>query len=181
MDNIHVVKEITLAVEKKPLFLVFLYLSISLQTRTKLKKSLKNILNCCKLQIVFKNKISLGNNFHFKDGIPKDFTSGVVYKFQCRLCNESYYGECVRHLNVRTGEPIGISSLTKKQVKPKKCSVADHLLFCNHSAPYDDFIIVTRENKKFLLELKESLLITRDKPSLNRNITAVPLYLFDRP
>ena len=91
MDNIHVVKETTLTVEKKPLVLVLPYLgSISLQTRTKLKKSLKNILNCCKLQIVFKDKTRLGNNFHFKDQIPKDLTSGVVYKCQCGFCNESY-------------------------------------------------------------------------------------------
>ena len=45
--------------------------SISLQTRTKLKKSLKNILNCCKLLIVFKDKTRLDNSFHFKDQIPK--------------------------------------------------------------------------------------------------------------
>ena len=83
MDNIHVVKETTLTVEKKPLVLVLPYLgSISLQARTMLKKSSKNILNCCELQIVFKNKTRLGNNFHFKDRIPKDLTSGVVYKFQ---------------------------------------------------------------------------------------------------
>ena len=75
---------------------------------------------------------------------------------------------------------ILISALTKKQVKLKNSSVADHLLFCNHSASYDDFSILTRENKTFLLELKESLLIMRDKPSLNRNITSAPLYLFDR-
>ena len=105
MDSIHVVKETTLTVEKKPLVLVLPYLgSITLQTRTKLKKSSKNILNCCKLQIVFKSKTRLGNNFYFKDQIPKDLTSGVVYKFQCGLCNEFYYGECLRHLNVRTGE-----------------------------------------------------------------------------
>ena len=160
MDNIHVVKETTVTVEKKPLLLVLPYLvSISLQTRTKLKKSLKKILNYCKLQIVFKNKTTLGNNFHFKDQIPKDLTSGVVYKFQCGLCNESYYGECMRHLNVRIGEHIGISPLSRKQVKPKNSSVADHLLFCKHSASCDDFSILTRENKKFLLELKESLLI----------------------
>ena len=95
MDNIHVVKETTLTVEKKPLVLVLPYLgSISLQTRTKLKKSLKSILNCCKLQ----NKTRLGKNFHFKDQIPKDLTSGVIYKCQCGLCNESYYGKCMRHL-----------------------------------------------------------------------------------
>ena len=86
----------------------------------------------------------------------------------------------MRHLNVRIGEHIGIPPLTRKQVKPKNSSVADHLLLCNHSTSYDDFSILRRENKKFSLELKESLLIMRDKPSLNRNITSVPLYLFDK-
>ena len=86
----------------------------------------------------------------------------------------------MRHLNVRIGQHIGISPLTRKQVKLKNRSVADHLLPCNHSGPYDGFSIQTRENKKFLLELKENLLIMRDKPSLNRNITSAPLYLFDK-
>ena len=128
---------------------------------------------------MFKNKTRLGNNFYFKDQIPKDLTSGVAYKFQCGLCNEPYYGKCMRHLNVRIGEHIGISPLTSKQVKPKNSSVADHLLLCNHSASYDDFNILTRENK-FLLELKGSLLIMRDKPYLNRNITSAVLCLFCR-
>ena len=74
--------------------------------RTKLEKPLKNILNCCKLQIVFKNKIKLGNKILLNDQIPRDLTSGVVCKFQCGLCNESHYGECVRHLNVRIGGHI---------------------------------------------------------------------------
>ena len=48
MDNIHVVKKTTLTVENKTLALVFLFFgSISwLQTRSKLKKLLKSILNC---------------------------------------------------------------------------------------------------------------------------------------
>ena len=58
---------------------------------------------------MFKSKTRLGSNFYFEDRIPKNLTSGAVYKFQCGLCSESYYGECVRHLNVRTGEHICIS------------------------------------------------------------------------
>ena len=50
MDNTHVVKETTLTVDKKPLVLVLLYFgSISLQSKTKLKESLKTSLivaNC---------------------------------------------------------------------------------------------------------------------------------------
>ena len=78
--KIHVVRDYS----KEPLILVLPYHGlISLQTRTMLKKSLKNILNCCKLQIVFKNKTRLGKNFDFKDRLLKDITSNVVYKFQC--------------------------------------------------------------------------------------------------
>ena len=75
---------------------------------------------------------------------------------------------------------IGISQLTKKKVKSKGCAVSDHLLLCNHSSSFENFSVLTKENKKFVLELKESLLIMRDKLSLNRNIRSVPLYLFDR-
>ena len=86
----------------------------------------------------------------------------------------------MRHLNEKIGEHIAILPLPKKQVKPEDRSVADHLPFRNHLASYDDFRNLTRENKKFLLELNDSLLIMRDKPSLNRNITLAPLYLFGR-
>ena len=60
---------------------------------------------------MFKNK-DLVTTFASK--IPKNLTSGVVYKFQYGICNWSCYGECDRHLNVRIGEHIGISPLIKK-------------------------------------------------------------------
>ena len=82
-------------------------------------------MNYCNLQVVFESKTRLGNTYQFKDQIPKNLTSGVVYKFQCGLCNECYYGECVRHLNVRIGEHIGLSPLTKTNVKPKNSSLDD--------------------------------------------------------
>ena len=118
-----------ITVPKKTLFLVLPYLGpLSLQTRTKLRKSLKGILNCCKLQIVFKSQNKLAKAFRFKDRIPKEITSGVIYKFQCGFCNESYHGECVRDLNVRIGGHIRISPLTNKKVKPNGSAVSDHLL-----------------------------------------------------
>ena len=96
-----------LTVHGKTLFSVLPCLGpLSLQTRIKL-----GILNCYKLQIVLKNQKKLAKVFPFKDCIPKEFTSGVVYQFQCGLCNKPYYGECVRYLNVKSGEHIGISSL----------------------------------------------------------------------
>ena len=80
MDKIHVLKETTLKVEKKSLFLVLPYLgSMALQTMTNLNKSLKDILTFCKLQKVFRNKTRLGHSFHLKDQISNDLTSSVVY------------------------------------------------------------------------------------------------------
>ena len=91
-----------------------------------------------------------------------------------------YYGECVRHLAVRSGEHIGISPLTSKRVQPRKDSaVCHHLLNCNYSPTFEDFSVLCHDNKKYLLELKESLLIMRDRPSMNRNVRSAPLYLFE--
>ena len=79
LDENFRVREKVIAVPKKTLFLVLPYLGpLSLQTRNKLRKSLKDILNCCKLQIVFKSQNKLAKPFRFKDRIPKELTSGVV-------------------------------------------------------------------------------------------------------
>ena len=79
--------------------------------------------------------------------------SGVVYKFECGLCNESYYDESIRHLNIRSEEHIGVLPLTGKRVKPP-----------NNSAvfSFDKFSILAHENKKYLLKIKEFLVIMRD-------------------
>ena len=75
---------------KKPLFLALPYLGpLPLQSRTKLRKFLKGILDCCKLQILLKGQNILGNTFYFKDCILKELTSDVLSNFQCGLWNES--------------------------------------------------------------------------------------------
>ena len=69
----------------------------------------------------------------------------------------SYYGETDGYLEVRSGEHIGISLLTFKEVKPQaESSICAHLLFCNHDPSFDDFTILAQGTNKFLLEIKES-------------------------
>ena len=115
------------------------------------------ILNCCKLEIAFKCQTNLSNSFRFKDPISKDLISGIVYKFQCHLCNECYYGESIRHLDIRSGEHISVSPFTGKKVKPiKNSAVRDHLLRCNYSPSFDNFSILAHKSKKFLLSLLSS-------------------------
>ena len=52
----------------------------------------KGVLNCCKLQVIFRCRYKLGNNFHFKDSVLQTLTSGVGYKFQCGLSNNAIKG-----------------------------------------------------------------------------------------
>ena len=121
-------------VEKKTLILSLPYLGdISLQTRTKLRKSFKGILNCCKLQILFKIQRKLTNVFRFKDRLHLDLVSGVVYKYTRGRGNSSYYSDADRHFKVSFGEHNGLSPLTFRKVKPsKESSISDHLLNCNN-------------------------------------------------
>ena len=117
MDRVYLKQPQILTAEKKILTLALPFLGkLSLQTRTKLHKVLKRTLSCSKIQTMFKNQINLSNVFRFKDRLPYDLMSCVVYKFQCGRCNASYYGETDRLLKVSSGEHIGISLLTLKRV-----------------------------------------------------------------
>ena len=167
-------------VKKKTLVLSLPYLDVSLQTRTKLRKSFKGILNCCKLQIVFKSQRKLANVFRLKERLTFDLVSGVVYKYTCGRCNSSYYGETDRHLKVRSGEHIGIPPLTFRKVKPsKESAILDHLPNCNKISSFDEFTILAYGHHQYILKITESLLIKLDRPVLNKNISSAKLFLFD--
>ena len=78
------------------------------------------------------------------------------------------------------GEHSGVSPLTGKKSKAKTTTaIKDHMLFCDYVVSFKDFKILASSNSEFHLEIKESLLISRDKPELNRNENSLPLYLFD--
>ena len=82
LNRIHILKEKVPTVENKPLRLVLSYLgTISLQTRPSLQKSIKEVLNCCKLQVIFKIQNKICNNFCFKDpnssNIPQILRCGL--------------------------------------------------------------------------------------------------------
>ena len=135
LDRLYLKRLQALTAEKKTfLTLVLPFLGeLSLKTKTKLQKILKRTLDCCKIQLVFKNQINLSNVFRFKDRLPYDLVPCDVYKFQCGRCNACYYGETDRNLKVRLGEHIGIPQLIFKNVKlSAKSSICDHLLttFC---------------------------------------------------
>ena len=99
----HIVKKTALTVEKKSFAIDFLYVS------------LKNI-DFGELVMVFKIKTRLDNTFQFSDRILNYLSSGVIYKIQCELFIKCYYSKCVKYLNVKSGQNIGISQVTKQEI-----------------------------------------------------------------
>ena len=112
--------------------------------------------------------------------MPYCLCSKVVYKFSCSRCNATYYDETCRYLSGRVGKHVGVSPLTGKKSKVQKVgSSKDHMLFCDHIVSINDFKILAASDSDFHVKVKESLLISRDEPILNKNETSLLLYLFD--
>ncbi len=138
-------------------------------------------------KVVFKPSVRLAHFFPFKDRLPNCLRSGVVYKFQCGNCNVSYYGQTGRHLNVRISEHIGVSHLTGNILAdPVGSTVFNHLkscmfvhvMKCKCGRNLEDFSVLTSGASEFQLKIKESLLISKDKPTLNKAVSSLPLRLF---
>ena len=168
-------------VPKKKLFIVLPYLGISsLCLRTRLQRSISSNISFCEIKIIFKSSTRLANFFRFKGKIALCLCSNIVYTFMCGRCNATYYGESCRHFKVRVVEHSRISPLTNKRSKSKKSTVLkDHMLICDQPVSFGDLKVLGSSNSDFHLKIKESLLILRDQPILNKNEASLPLHLFD--
>ena len=152
----------------------------SLQLKSKLVQSVQNNLRFCHLKAVFQSPHKLDTLFGFKGIIDKKIRSHLVYRYSCSSCNATYYGKTYRHFFARAAEHMGASNLTGKRVKDvKESAVSDHVLACDCVIDFDHFDILVSDTNSFRLLIKESLLIKRDKPNLNRTVKSFPLKLFD--
>ena len=158
LNNIHLVIENLQTVERKAFAPSLFYLGIiSLQARTKLQQAMKGVLNCCKLEIVFKCQTRLSNSFRYKEPIPKVIVFGVAYKIQCGLSNKSYYGEGIRHLGIASREHIGGLRLTGKKLKPSNNnSICDNLIYCNFLPFFPTLVFYLMKTRSICWKLKEA-------------------------
>ena len=118
--------------------------------------------------------------FRFKDTLDSKIQSHLVYHYSCSSCGGTYYGKTYRLFLKRAAKHIGISNLTGKRVKNvKESAVSDYLLQYNCTIDFHQFDIIGSGTNSFRLLIKDSLLIKRDKPVLNRTVKSFPLKLFD--
>ena len=131
-------------------------------TEQKLHNFAKRFCSDINFKLVFTSH-KIKSLFSFKDTIPSDLKSLVVYKFVCAGCNSCYIGETTRHLTTRIKEHT---------TSDKNSHIYKHLQNANCKSKYTRscFTILDKANTPFSLKLKEALYIRKYKPDLNKQI-----------
>ena len=131
------------------------------------------------LRISPTNPLSIGSFFKFKDPLPVDICSSVVYMFTCPACSVGTYIGCtIRHLRARFSAHKGVSHRTDEPLDVKeKSSIRNHANKCKIDLNMKDFKILSSGYDKSSLTIAESLFIKQKCPMLNIDSTSIPLVL----
>ena len=128
-------------------------------------------------RFIFTNAYTIGSFFRYKDRVPKELRSNIVYKFNCSSCNAGYIGSSIRNLKIRVCEHKGVSCRSLLPLsKPSFSEIREHSFALGHSFNLDNFEVLLTSSDITSLRLAESLFIHDYKPSLNNNEAAMKLY-----
>ena len=108
LSRIYNKKATTQAANKKKLYISFPYYGyVSERLRTEITNIVEKYYPQINLKLIFTNKLSVGSLFKYKENLPTPLCSGVIYNYQCALCNECYTGSTTRQLQCRIAEHMG--------------------------------------------------------------------------
>ena len=155
----------------------------SLELKSKLSRFASKYFPACRIKVVFKCNNRLKNFLAFKDRIPLNVRSHLLYRYTCSGCNAIYIGKTKRHYLVRVFEHLGISMRTHKKFTynpncKNNSAILNHVNCQKCVGKDENFKIIGSATNDFHLLLKESLLINKQKPSLNTSDNSLPLSLF---
>ena len=135
-----------------------------------------------KLKVVFKSGMKIGSLFKFKDSIPSNIRSLVVYQFTCSSCNATYIGKTKRHHKIRMCEHLGTSYRTGEPTKFNEkttTAVRDHIRETGHKNNFENFKFLSFGQNNLECLIKEKLLIQKFSPPLiNKQVQNFKLSLF---
>ena len=97
----------------------------------------------------------------------------LLYKASCWDCDSFYIGKTKRRLHDRKSEHF--KALTQVG---HASAVADHTISTGHNIKWDHFEILATGKSDLQCKIKETLLISDLKPSLNENIGSEKLFLY---
>ena len=147
---------------------------------TELIKIFSRFIPSHRLNIAPSNPLSISSLFKFKDSLPVDMRSKVVYNYTCPKCTlgSNYIGCTERPLRVRIDCHRGVSYRTGLPLKTKEHSnIRHHAIKCGVLIQPSDFKILASCKDRQSMLIIESILIKTKSPSLNVDNTSVPLHL----
>ena len=112
------------------------------------------------IKLVF-NSFKINNYFSYRDPIPNNLKSFLVYKFTCACGSSSYIGETCHHFRTMIEEHINKDnkSLIFKNLHSTVTYFDSYNTLC--------FKVIDKANSKFDLKIKEAVHINFRKPNLN--------------
>ena len=118
----------------------------------------------------------------FKDVIPINLSSHIIYHFKCPSCNAGYIGETRAYFKVRGFQHLGVSEWTGRPLTGgNPTAVTKHFRSKKCGGSLEDFSIIGREHDFHLRLLKESLFIKLHDYELNKQQSSTGLFLFSPP
>ena len=180
MNKLFIEKVIKDTVPKKDYTIVLPYLGpLSNKIQKRIKNVFQKILPAGKINIIFKTSKRLSNILKFKDVIPSEIESHIIYHFKCPCGNAGYVGETRMHHIVRSSQHLGISEFTGRPTTAGvDTAITKHIKnnACNSSL--NNFEILGREDGYHRRHIKESLFIKYFDYDLNKQQTSTQLFLF---
>ena len=117
------------------------------ESSTNMIDNLQNVLSKFYPQIQFRfipiNNLKISSFFAFKDRLPSDLRSSVIYSFTCPSCQAGYIGCTQRAFKTRTDEHLGLSSRTGQRLRaPPHSAVREHSEACDTPIKREHFKII---------------------------------------
>ena len=170
------------SVDKKPMYFSLPYFGHkSILLSMELTKLVSNYFYHINPKMVQVNNFRIGSFFKFKDALPKNLCSSVVYKYSCpQACGSVYIGSTIRTLHTRVTEHRGVSNRTGMPLRcPSQSSPRAHSEQCSGDVVPGDFTIIGGNKNLTDLRILESLYILKLKPNLNETMSAFPLKILN--
>ena len=173
-------KKVPVHTVPKKEFRIFLpYLgTLSGKTEKRIQNLFRKVIPWGKINIIYKTQCRISQLFRFKDTIPTDLMSHLIYYFKCPSCKAEYIGETERHSKVRWCEHLGLSCFTDNPIVGIQTAIRDHIITKKCHASIKDFKIIGKDDMHDSLIVKESLFIKHLKTNLNTKIKYAELFLF---
>ena len=185
LDKVFITKKVFYTVPQKELRFCLPFLGKqSLELKSKIQKFVHRYFPQCKIKVIFKCNNRFQNFLSFKDKVPNNLRSHLLYRYTCNSCKAIYIGKTRRHYMVRVFEHLGISlrthnKLTYNANNKSNSAILNHINCQKCVGDIQNFKIIGSAHNDFHLKIKESLLIRKNKPKINGADQSVPLYLFE--